>query len=105
VVSLATQRPPWITEEKQQKLRVLYQDDPAALRREICGLIESDHARVFEGEHLDAWHDKSRIYTFPYVHVEPLIFISIDPGAGTHRSDTAFASFAYSPEGELVVSP
>jgi hypothetical protein len=40
--------PPWITEEKRKKLRKLYQNDSAAFRREIHGIIESDHQRVFE---------------------------------------------------------
>jgi hypothetical protein len=73
------QTPPWLSEERTRKWKMITMSDPATALREYAGIIEDDFQPCFSKELLN------RMFTNPPVSIAyspKYIFVAVDPNGG-----------------------
>lgn len=94
--------PSWLSSERSEQARLLYQADEASYLREARGLVASDQRYVFDKRSIKLMQLRE-----PYIFEDPMrvrtIHVGLDPHGGGSTSDFAILSINWI-QGRKVVS-
>jgi hypothetical protein len=94
------ERPHWKSMEKEKAVKKQYRD-PASLRREIYGVMESNDLSVFRKQDIEKWMNAP---TYTFEKSPDFLFVTTDPSGGGSGSDTAILAGAVNDVDTFVVS-